>query len=165
MKAARSALLILVLTSTVSFAQSAKSGAPKHQGSVRFSNPSTLAKPVSNYSQVVEVTGGKMVFIAGQVGIDVRGKLTGNDFQSQAEQVFKNLKAAVESAGGSFADVVKINYFVSESVDPAQYSAIREIRDRYVSPEQPPASTFVVVKRLVRPEYLLEVEAVAALKN
>lgn len=157
---------LMVLTASAQLSgQTSRSERSKQQPSVRFSNPSTMAKPVSNYSQVVEVPAGKTVYIAGQVGIDSNGKLVGDDFRSQAEQIFKNLKLAVESSGGTFSNIVKINYYVSESVDPSQYAAIREIRDRYVGSNPAPASTFVVVKRLVRPEYLLEVEAVAAVNE
>jgi enamine deaminase RidA (YjgF/YER057c/UK114 family) len=96
---------------------------------VRFSNPSTMAKPVSTYSQVVEVTGGKTVYIAGQVALDPSGNFVGkDDFRAQVDQVFKNLKLAVESAGGDMSSLVKTNYYVAESVDPAQMSAVREIR-------------------------------------
>ena len=124
-----------------------------------------MAKPVSTYSQVAEVTGGKLVFIAGQVGIDPSGKLVGDDFCAQVEQIFKNIRLAVEASGGTMSDLIKTNYYVAESVDPAQYAAVREVRDQFINKDAPPTSTFVVVKRLVRPEYLIEVEAVAAIKS
>jgi enamine deaminase RidA (YjgF/YER057c/UK114 family) len=125
-----------------------------------------MAKPVSTYSQVVEVTGGKTVYIAGQVALDPSGNFVGkDDFRAQVDQVFKNLKLAVESAGGDMSSLVKTNYYVAESVDPAQMSAVREIRDRYINTSAPPTSTFVVVKRLAKPEYLVEVEAVAVVKG
>jgi 2-iminobutanoate/2-iminopropanoate deaminase len=134
-------------------------------GAVRFSNPSGLAKPLSTYSQVAEVTGGKLIFVAGQVGVDGDGKLVSkDDFRAQVEQVFKNIKAAVEASGGSMNTLVKTNYYVSEAVDPKEFPALREIRDRYINTQAPPTSTFVVVKRLASPDYLIEVEAVAAVK-
>jgi enamine deaminase RidA (YjgF/YER057c/UK114 family) len=128
----------------------------------RLFNPNTLAKPLGGYSQVAEVTGGKTVFIAGQVALDRSGNLVGkDDFQAQATQVFENLKAAVQAAGGDFHSIIKLNIYCVESVDPLQISVFREVRDRYVDTVNPPTSTFVVVKRLVRPELLLEVDAVA----
>jgi enamine deaminase RidA (YjgF/YER057c/UK114 family) len=159
-------LLCVALPSLAASPQKTASKATNNSNSnVHFSNPSTMAKPVSTYSQVVEVTGGKLVFIAGQVALDPAGNFVGkDDFRAQAEQVFKNLKLAVESAGGDMSSIVKMNYFVAEAVDPAQQGAVREIRDRYINTSAPPASTFVVVKRLARPEYLIEVEAVAAVK-
>jgi enamine deaminase RidA (YjgF/YER057c/UK114 family) len=133
---------------------------------VRIFNPDNLAKPTAGYSQVAEVTGGKTVFIAGQVAQDRSGNLVGNDdFRAQVQQVFENLKAAVEASGGSFDNVVKLNYYCAESVDASLIPAVREIRDKYVNTANPPVSTFVVVKRLVRPEWLIEVEAVAVVKK
>src|SRR5262245_54016165 len=133
---------------------------------VKIFNPDTMAKPTAGYSQVAEVSGGKIVFIAGQVAQDRGGNLVGkDDFRGQVQQVFENLKAAVEAAGGEFKDVVKLNYYCAEAVDPAQIPAVREIRDKYVNTANPPTSTFVVVKRLVRPEWLIEVEAVAVIRN
>ena len=81
-------------------------------------------------------------------------------FSAQARQVFENLKAALAAGGATFADVVKITIFV---LDMANLPALREIRDEYVNTERPPASTAVQVSRLAREEFLLEIEAVAAL--
>jgi enamine deaminase RidA (YjgF/YER057c/UK114 family) len=151
-------------------AASATKGSKARKGQepapVRIFNPDTIAKPTAGYSQVAEVSGGKIVFIAGQVAQDGNGNLVGkDDFRAQVQQVFENLKAAVGAAGGDFKNVVKLNYYCAESVDPAQILAVREIRDKYVNTANPPTSTFVVVKRLVRPEWLIEVEAVAVVKK
>jgi enamine deaminase RidA (YjgF/YER057c/UK114 family) len=132
----------------------------------RLFNPDTMAKPVAGYSQVGEVTGGKVVYIAGQVALDASGNLVGkDDFRAQAEQVFKNLDAAVRAAGGNFHDVIKLNYYCAGAVDPSLIPQIREVRDKYVNTQNPPTSTFVVVQRLVRPEWLIEVEAVAVVQR
>lgn len=129
-------------------------------------NPETMAKPTAGYSHVAEVTGGKLVYIAGQVAIDRSGNLVGkDDFRAQVQQVFENLKSAVEASGGDFHNVIKLNYYCAESVDPAQMPVVREVRDKYVNTANPPVSTFVVVKRLVRPEWLIEVDAVAVVKK
>jgi hypothetical protein len=79
-----------------------------------------------------------------------------DDFRAQVEQVFKNLKAAVEAARGNFHDIIKLNFYCVDSVDPSQISLVREIRDKYVNTQNPPTSTFVVVRRLVRPEWLID---------
>jgi enamine deaminase RidA (YjgF/YER057c/UK114 family) len=132
----------------------------------RLFNPDTMAKPTAGYSQVAEVSGGKMIYVAGQVAMDASGNLVGkDDFRAQVDQAFKNINAAVQAAGGDFHSVIKLNYFCAESVDAAQIPVVREIRDRYVDTAHPPTSTFVVVKRLVRPEWLIEVEAVAVAKK
>jgi enamine deaminase RidA (YjgF/YER057c/UK114 family) len=147
------------------FAADKKNKADQQTSSgVRLINPHGMAKPLSTYSQVAEVTGGKIVFIAGQVGIGADGKLVGNDFKAQVEQAFKNIKSAVEATGGTMSSLVKTNYYVAESVDAKEIPALREIRDRYIDTKAPPTSTFVVVKRLANPDYLVEIEAVAAVK-
>lgn len=131
----------------------------------RIFNPDTIAKP-NGYSHVAEVNEGKIVYIAGQVSLDRSGNLVGkDDFRAQVQQVFENLKAAVEAAGGDFKNVIKLNYYCVETVDAAQLPVLREIRDKYVNSASPPVSTLVFVKRLVRPEWLLEVEAVAVVKK
>lgn len=132
----------------------------------RLFNPDTMAKPTAGYSQVAEVSGGKMIYVAGQVAMDASGNLVGkDDFRAQVDQAFKNINAAIQAAGGDFHSVIKLNYFCVESVDAAQIPVVREIRDRYVDTAHPPTSTFVVVKRLVRPEWLIEIEAVAVAKK
>jgi enamine deaminase RidA (YjgF/YER057c/UK114 family) len=126
-------------------------------------NPPTLMKP-AGYSHVAKITGGTLVYIAGQVSADVSGQLVGEgNFEAQAEQVFKNLKAAVESAGGSMADLVKMNVYLVAEVDASQVPKFRAVRDRFVNVEKPPASTLVTVTRLARPGWLIEIEAVAAI--
>jgi len=132
-------------------------------GQARIQNPATMHKP-NGYSHVAEVPpGSKMVFIAGQVAINPAGETVGaGDFEAQVKQVFENLKAAVEAAGGKFTDIVKLNYFVdSGRVTRDQLPGLRSIRDKYVNTAQPPVSTLVFVKELARAEWLIEVEAVA----
>jgi enamine deaminase RidA (YjgF/YER057c/UK114 family) len=125
-------------------------------------NPVGMPKPVG-YSHVARVAGGAIVFIAGQVALDTVGNLVGkDDFRAQTQQVFENLKAAVEAAGGTFHDVIKLNTYV---LDFANLPVFREVRDRYINLPSPPASTAVQVPRLFRPEFLVEVEAVAVVPN
>jgi enamine deaminase RidA (YjgF/YER057c/UK114 family) len=120
--------------------------------------PDNMPKSVG-YSQVACVTGGMVVFIAGQVSLDKSGKLIGKaDCRAQLQQIFENLRAAVEAAGGNFNHVIKLNsYFL----DLSHLPEFLEVRDRYVNLKNPPASTAVQVTRLFRPEFLVEVEAVA----
>ncbi len=126
-------------------------------------NPATIHKP-NGYSHVAEVVSGKMVYIAGQVALDQAGQLVGkDDLAAQVEQVFANLSEALKSAGGSFADVVKLNYFCAERVDRIELAIVRSIRDRYVNTQSPPVSTFVFISSLVNPDWLIEVEAVAVI--
>jgi enamine deaminase RidA (YjgF/YER057c/UK114 family) len=132
------------------------------QSAARLKNPPTLHTP-RGYSHVAEVPPGqRLVFIAGQVALDKSGALVGpGDFKAQAQQVFENIRLALADVGGTFNDVIKLNYYV---VDVGQIAALREVRDRHVNTAAPPASTLVEVRRLFRDDVLLEVEAVAAVR-
>ena len=126
---------------------------------VKRTNPPTLSTP-TGYTHVVEVSGPvKTVYIAGQIALDKDGKVVGEgDMKAQAEQVFKNLEAALAAAGAKFTDVVKMNTYVTD-MDKAP--AVREVRARYFG-NTTPASTLVQVVKLARPEFLLEIEVIAA---
>jgi reactive intermediate/imine deaminase len=124
----------------------------------RFLSPDTLPPPFG-YSHVVDVPVTRIVYVAGQVPLDTEGRLVGEgDLEAQARQVFENLTAALEAAGVSWREVVKLNYFL---VDVTQIASVRAIRDEYVDTERPPASTLVQVSGLFRDDVLIEVEAVA----
>ncbi|WJR80128.1 RidA family protein [Bradyrhizobium sp. NP1] len=115
------------------------------------------------YSHIAKVNRGTLIYLAGQVSTDPSGKLVGEgNFEAQVDRVFANVKAALETAGATMADIVKLNTYVVASVPPDDIPKMRAIRDRYVNVEKPPASTLVVVSRLARPEWLIEIEAVAA---
>jgi enamine deaminase RidA (YjgF/YER057c/UK114 family) len=129
---------------------------------VRFSNPKTMAKP-PGYTYVVEATGpNRLIFIAGQLGLDLDNKLVGGpgDFRAQAFKAFENLKFALADAGATFKDVVKINNYL---VDMSHIGIFREVRDEFVNTAAPPASTTVAISQLARPGALFEVEAIAVL--
>jgi enamine deaminase RidA (YjgF/YER057c/UK114 family) len=126
-----------------------------------LSNPPQLHKP-TGYSHMVEIKAGKMIYIAGQVALDASGNIVGkDDYRAQIQQVFRNLKTALEAAGADFQSVIKLNYYVVDTVDAAEFFAYREVRDQYVDTAKPPVATLVVVRRLFRPEFLIEIEAVA----
>ena len=153
------AAAVAMLASALSAAaQTPPAGAP----AVRFLNPPTIAQP-RGYTHVVEVAGpGRIIYVAGQLGYDVSGKVPEpGDFRAQATQVFENLKAALDSVGARFEHVVKFNTFLTDI--RAQIPTYREVRDRYVSTAAPPASTTVEIPRLAREGALIEVEAIAVL--
>jgi enamine deaminase RidA (YjgF/YER057c/UK114 family) len=83
------------------------------------------------------------------------------DFGAQVKQVFENLKAAVEAAGGTFSDVVKMNIYCVDRVERTQLPVLRAIRDQFVNTQSPPVSTLIFIRDLVRPDWLIEIEAVA----
>jgi enamine deaminase RidA (YjgF/YER057c/UK114 family) len=96
--------------------------------------------------------------IAGQTASDQDGNVVGvGDPAAQVGQVMKNLTTAIESVGGKFEDIVKTTVYV---VGEEHLDAVREERSKY-RPDKPPTSTLVVVSRLARPEFILEIEAVA----
>jgi len=98
-----------------------------------FLNPKTLMQP-SGYSHIAKASGGTTIYLAGQVSSDASGKLIGEgNLEAQAEQVFKNLKNGVEAAGGTLADVVKMNVYILAEVDPGEIPKFRAVRDRYVN--------------------------------
>jgi enamine deaminase RidA (YjgF/YER057c/UK114 family) len=127
---------------------------------LRFSNPDAIAKP-PGYSHVVEVIGpGRLVYFAGQLGLDRSGKM-GGDIREQIELAFQNLKAALASVDVGFDHLVKINSYI---VDIAKnIGHFREVRDKYLNTAAPPASTTIGVPELARPGALFEIEAVAVL--
>jgi enamine deaminase RidA (YjgF/YER057c/UK114 family) len=128
-------------------------------------SPATLPPPVG-YSHIAKVNKGTMIYLAGQVSSDASGRLVGEgNFEAQVEQVFANVRIAVETAGGTMADIVKMNIYLVAEVAQDDVPKMRAIRDRYVNKERPPASTLVVVSRLARPGWLLEIEAIAALDD
>lgn len=127
---------------------------------VRRINPPTLSAP-TGYAHVTVGPDGRTVFIAGQIPVTSAGTLVGaGDFRAQTEQVFENLRLALASVGATFDEVLKMTTFVT---DVSQVPAFREVRNRVLRPDQWPANTLVQVVALVRPEYLIEIEAVAML--
>lgn len=114
--------------------------------------------PAAQYSHVVMGTG-RFVAIAGQLALDEGGRIVGEgDPEAQAHQVFENLRRCLAAAGASFDDVVKLTYFVT---DMAHLPAIRTARTTHLPDDRLPASSAVQVAALVRPEFLMEIEAFA----
>jgi enamine deaminase RidA (YjgF/YER057c/UK114 family) len=130
----------------------------------KFINPPTLATP-RGYTHVVTTTGGKMVLIAGQVAWDVKGEIVGKgDLRAQTTQAYANLQAALAAAGATTADVVKLNTYVV-SFKSADLPVIREVRSQFFPQENLPASTLVGVQALALDGLLIEIEAIAMVKE
>ena len=112
------------------------------------------------FPHAVSVEGKRIVFLSGQLAWDKAGNAVGKgDMRAQFRQVCENLKAALEEAGGTLADIVKTNTYVT---DMDQFFTCIDIREEYFGPGWP-TSTTVEVSRLARPEMLVEIEAVAAI--
>lgn len=131
---------------------------------VQYLNPPTLC-PTFGWTHVVTVTGGKTVYISGQVGINEDGTVVGNgDLGAQTDQAFRNIERALAAVGGTFQHVVKTSLFVV-GLKPEHVPVIREIRSRFVSAEHPPSSSLVGVSTLVGPDWLIEIEAIAVIPD
>lgn len=114
--------------------------------------------PGNGYSPVAWGTG-RLVAVSGQLATDEHGKLVGpGDVTAQAHQVFENLRRCLAAAGATFADVIKLTFFVTDIADLA---AIRLVRDQYVDTTRPPASSAVAVAAFIGPDFLLEIDAFA----
>ena len=124
---------------------------------VEYLNPPDLC-PTYGWTHVASVTGGRTIYISGQVAFDAKGQLVGKgDLAAQTRQVFANLETALTASGATFNDVVKTNYYM---LDASQVGVVREIRTKYFTKELP-ASTLVEVRRLANPDFLIEIEVIA----
>jgi reactive intermediate/imine deaminase len=116
--------------------------------------------PVNGYSHAVAFSG-QMVAVSGQVPLDGQGKLAGQDDpRAQVRQVFDNLTSALAAAGAGMEHVVKLTVYLT---DLADLDAFRQVRDEYISLDNPPASTLVQVSSLVNPAFRVEIDALAAI--
>jgi 2-iminobutanoate/2-iminopropanoate deaminase len=123
-------------------------------------NPSGVAPPIGSYSHAVRVEAGAVawVHVSGQVALGPDGTLVGpDDLAAQTDQVFQNLARILEANGASFAEVVKIQTYLT-TLDGLQ--GMRDVRSRYI-PDDPPASTAVRISELLYPGALIEVDVVA----
>ena len=126
----------------------------------QFYNPPAL-NPPNGFTHAVAATGTKTVYVSGQVSVDEKGDVVGKgDFRAQVERTFENLKAGLAAAGATFADVMKVTYFVV-GLKPEHVPVVREVRRKYLDADGPPASTLVGVAALVVPDWLIEIELVA----
>ena len=127
-------------------------------------NPDTVAAPIGTYSHSVrvETSDATFIYVSGQIASDATGALVApNDLPAQSERVFENVEAILEANGASFADVVKLQTFVTtlDGLDE-----MRQVRSRYLTSELP-ASTAVQVAALVVPNAVIEVDVVAVIPS
>src|SRR4029077_7571420 len=130
--------------------------------SIRRINPPELGDP-PGYSQIVDVSASRLVFIAGQTALDRDGHVVGrHDFAAQADRVFENLAIALRMSGCTAANLIKLTVFLT---DMGNLGRFREARNRFftsVTPPAAPAVTLVEVSKLYGPDFLIEIEAIAA---
>ncbi len=121
-------------------------------------SPGAIAPPFSRYAHGVEAPGSaRWLHISGQVGVRPDGSLADGPI-AQMEQTWRNLLAILDSAGMGAADLVKVTAYLTRHEDVAHY---RDLRDRMLGGAET-ASTLVVVAGLAHPDWLVEIEAVAA---
>ena len=125
---------------------------------MRRLNPVSIHPPFANYAHGVEVSPqARLVFCSGQLGVGSDGVVP-EAVEDQARLCFRAIAAILDDAGMSLADVVRLNAYVSA----AEYlGGYMQVRDEFVS-RPPPASTLIIVQGFARPEFKLEIEAVAA---
>jgi enamine deaminase RidA (YjgF/YER057c/UK114 family) len=121
-------------------------------------NPTTIHPPFAHYSHGVEIApGSRLVFCSGQLGIGRDGSVP-EGVEAQARLCFRAIAAILGEAGMSLADIVRINAFVTSG---EYLSGYMKVRDEFVG-NPPPASTLMVVQGFARPEFKVEIEAIAA---
>lgn len=125
-------------------------------------NPETLPPP-PGYSQVVKVSGGTTIYLAGQVAWDRDRNIVGDgDFEAQTRQVFQNLVEALAAAGAGLADLVRIGIYVVDH-DLDKMAIVRRVRDELMGDATPPASTLLGVAALAVPGLMIEIDGIAVL--
>jgi enamine deaminase RidA (YjgF/YER057c/UK114 family) len=122
-----------------------------------------MGKPIAPYSNIARVKASEFLFIAGQIGADTSGKVPA-DFEGQCAQVFANIGAALASQGAGFANIVEFTTYLVHSQDIAKFAQYRAREYPRLFPGgHYPTNTLLVIDRLVREEFLIEISAVAAL--
>ncbi|MFQ6023283.1 MAG: RidA family protein [Acidiferrobacterales bacterium] len=128
-------------------------------------NTANAPQPVGAYSQAIQAKASELVFVAGQIAIDVNGNLVGkDDVAAQTRQIFENIGNILQSLGASFSNVLEFTTYVvgRDAIQPFM-QARSEIFPTIFPGKDYPANTLLVVDGLVREEFLIEIKAIAAL--
>jgi enamine deaminase RidA (YjgF/YER057c/UK114 family) len=131
---------------------------------IEIFSPSQLGKPLGQYSQITRVKASEFIFIAGQLSTDVAGAVIGeHDFDAQCTQVFRNIEAALTSVGCDWQNVVQFTTYLVHSQDIPKFMAfrLREFPKMFPNKKYPP-NTLLIVDRLVKEQFLVEVQTIAA---
>lgn len=133
--------------------------------SINIYNPDALGAPLGQYTHITRVKASEFLFIAGMLSADNNGNSVGvGDFDAQCYQVFANLQAALESAGAGWGNVVQFTTYLvhSQSIPAFMKFRLREFPKMFGDRPYPP-NTLLMVDRLVKEEFLVEVQTVAAI--
>lgn len=129
---------------------------------IKVLKPKELGEPLGLYSHGVAAPGGGLVVVAGQVGINGAGRLAGADVGSQTKQALENIRTVLAAAGCTLRDVIRFQTFLTRAEDIDGFmQARREVFPKYFADGTYPPNTLLVISRLVRPELLVEIEAMA----
>jgi enamine deaminase RidA (YjgF/YER057c/UK114 family) len=132
---------------------------------INIYNPEALGPPMGQYTHVTRIKANEFLFIAGMLSGDAAGNVIGEgDFEVQTKQVFHNIEAALESAGASWANVVQFTTYLVHSQDIPNFMdfRLREFPKMFPDGKYPP-NTLLVVDRLVKEAFLVEVQTIAAI--
>jgi 2-iminobutanoate/2-iminopropanoate deaminase len=122
--------------------------------------PKSLNDPRPRYTHGILAEGGKLLFIAGQTASDKEGNVVGKgDIEAQTHQVYKNLTAVLQEAGGSLDNLVMTTTYI---VDRKYREGYNKVRMQYYK-QHPPTSTLVIITGLAHPDYLIEINGIAVL--
>jgi 2-iminobutanoate/2-iminopropanoate deaminase len=126
-------------------------------------NPPSLFSSIEHgFSQVVVASGTKTVFISGQTAWDVNKKIVGRSLGEQTRQALRNMKAAIEAAGGNLRDIVALRIYIVHHAEQDLGSVGSALREMFTT--DPPTSTWIGVSFLAVPDFLIEIEAIAVLE-
>ncbi len=132
---------------------------------IKIFNPDGLAKPAGTYQHIAQAKTQNVVFIAGQVPTNAAGATVGKgDFEAQCTQVYANIHTALRAVGADWKNVVQFTSYLTRAEDAAAFRAYRgrEFPKMFPGNAYPP-NTLLIISRLADPDYLLEVQTVAAL--
>ena len=132
---------------------------------IKIYNPDTLGAPLGQYMHVTRVKASEFLFLAGMLSADKEGNVVGvRDFDAQCTQVFGNLEAALRSAGADWSNVVQFTTYMVHSQWIPKFMAYRKREFPKIFPDRRyPPNTLLMVDRLVKEEFLVEVQAIAAI--
>ncbi len=116
---------------------------------------------IPGISQAVLVEPGRTLYISGQAPIGAEG-LSEGDLLTQADQAFANFAATLEAAGANWSNVVRVTFYIKD-YDPSQLETMRELRDKWIQTDVPPASALIGVASLFHPDALIEIDGIAVL--
>lgn len=126
------------------------------------SSPKVFSIPGLSQSVSIDCGTSRMILLSGQVPLDSKGNLVGNNVEEQSHQIFKNIENILKEYEGTGKDIVKLVIFIT---DISKTPDFRKVRDKYVNLQNPPVSSLIEVSRLFRDDVLIEVEATAVINN